>query len=1098
MGVRLYGDPSLAIRELYQNALDACRYRDLRTRYQGFPYRGRISFAQGFDEAGREYIECVDNGVGMGRTELENVFSKAGRRFVNSTDFLWEQAEWLQKDESLRLWPNSRFGIGVFSYFMLADEIFIETARVDRRTNTPRETVHVRIASSGSLFRITTAEHPEGLGPEGGTRVRLYLRSAPDQPVSCVDRLRELLWYSEVDVEARDAGRVLRRPAGEVCLPETYKWSVPVGGITWVGGAGMVLSDGIATNLKAFGYVVNLTGERSATLALSIDRNTVEEWDREWVREQLMAGVEELAARQHVTFTWMQAFARTEPKIAQELMYAIDRRGHLTRMGPQDSRSARLATLGIWPTDTEGECEPGADDDIVDYGSATIFEMSSVTIEASERFKWDSRESAWKSNRGVLESNFLTAGLLPHSGFVYFSVFSSDGHPPFEPIDVSAMLRPLSSEHYFDDLHAMFINSRDAQVDVADLLHRTRRFVIHGAVPPPVNNDNWARVADAGDFQVLRAIGDDRRTCVVLAELSHRTGTPLAGWIERANAILRLQDSEPIDLAPEAAYICGPDDAAALAMLNIYDNDFEPEPADWLDVLLGIGGRAAATLPLLRALGKPADLLWGLAEAVWDGDDDLVARLSQNAAPGPGPGGWLADDLTPLDFLIAVTAGRGAPAEFAAGIAPYASALGFRLPADIARMPADPAPAEALPALRAVNRFQHRFGPEDDDDDAGPWRGVERPALLPWLCAQSGLSPAEVLGHLEPYRVMVEVCLPDRAGDLPDRRPTRDEAGLLSGMIVWNGLGTTWRDMRLLARRKRISFVRVLEVARLWHVPVNGEVVVPIDDDTSVADSAGWDNRDRAILAEGVSGSDGLRLGVLSASAVLQISRRNDETISRTLERVERIGKSVSLGAEEFDWGDLRDEIPLPLMSSGPSQAGLVIVCLAGRQRRTLSRIIEDHRAFLRIYKSAELTAEQLRQFDFVPDELDVLSVLKYDYGDDYRWDALHVVRVAARLGAPLADIAGRVTRLIPLLTNSRQDATGSVLDPGLAGVVPDWRDVVILTPGLDGRRLLTDADITDDWIAVAAREVETTTGYVRERLALYAGYCGFTAPTPG
>ena len=222
MGARLYGDPALAVRELYQNALDACRYRSLRARFRGQAYEGKIRISQGVED-GRPYIECVDNGVGMGRRELENTFSRAGRRFVTSTEFLWEQAEWLRVDDSLRLWPNSQFGIGVFSYFMLADEIFVETAQVDRTTNTSGELLHVQISSSGSLFRITTAEfsfqHGDDVAANGGTRIRLYLRDREAGQVSCVETLKKLLWYSEFDATAThdDADRAWA--AGELNPP---------------------------------------------------------------------------------------------------------------------------------------------------------------------------------------------------------------------------------------------------------------------------------------------------------------------------------------------------------------------------------------------------------------------------------------------------------------------------------------------------------------------------------------------------------------------------------------------------------------------------------------------------------------------------------------------------------------------------------------------------------------------------------------------------------------------------------------------------------------------------------------------------------------
>ena len=88
MGVNLYGDKALAIRELYQNALDACRYRQARQqlldhnrrkgepKFPGTTWSGEIRFTQGTDERGHAYLECTDNGVGMGDYELRSVFSR--------------------------------------------------------------------------------------------------------------------------------------------------------------------------------------------------------------------------------------------------------------------------------------------------------------------------------------------------------------------------------------------------------------------------------------------------------------------------------------------------------------------------------------------------------------------------------------------------------------------------------------------------------------------------------------------------------------------------------------------------------------------------------------------------------------------------------------------------------------------------------------------------------------------------------------------------------------------------------------------------------------------------------------------------------------
>jgi hypothetical protein len=216
MGEQLYGDPALAIRELYQNALDACRYRQARTEYlrraEGLEseWAGRIRFEQGVDADGRAYLDCVDNGIGMGVRELTEVFSQAGVRMADLPEFIEEQAEWSRLDPPVQLYPNSRFGIGVLSYFMLADEITVVTCRLGR-DGRPGDRLQISIAGPGSLFRIRVLDPPEtpapatapaggpGTGPgafDAGTTIRLHLRH--DGPAAnCVQVLRELLWVAD-------------------------------------------------------------------------------------------------------------------------------------------------------------------------------------------------------------------------------------------------------------------------------------------------------------------------------------------------------------------------------------------------------------------------------------------------------------------------------------------------------------------------------------------------------------------------------------------------------------------------------------------------------------------------------------------------------------------------------------------------------------------------------------------------------------------------------------------------------------------------------------------------------------------------------------
>ena len=103
-----------------------------RTQAYGHPYAGQIRFTQGVDEQGRPYLDCSDNGIGMGVRELSEVFAQAGVRLGDLPEFIEEQAEWARLEPPVQLFPNSRFGIGVLSYFMLADEITVETCRMGR------------------------------------------------------------------------------------------------------------------------------------------------------------------------------------------------------------------------------------------------------------------------------------------------------------------------------------------------------------------------------------------------------------------------------------------------------------------------------------------------------------------------------------------------------------------------------------------------------------------------------------------------------------------------------------------------------------------------------------------------------------------------------------------------------------------------------------------------------------------------------------------------------------------------------------------------------------------------------------------------------
>ncbi len=300
MGRSLYGKPEMALRELYQNALDACRLRRARVRYLRASdggvddYAGRIVFKAG-TEQGRAFIECVDNGIGMAERHLRSFFARAGYRFTDSHEFHVERAAWRAKN--VRFFANSRFGIGVFSYFMLADEVLIQSKRLRANGQDWEPGVRARIVGGSSLFRVQPAH--EVLG---GTLVRLYLSESREID-ELLNSILDWLWIPEFDtVLVGPSGVTTHLPAGAPSpsfvqtigkgVPAQQSadsnghprlfWHANLGLPAWKGGDGgsVLLADGILTanssKVSASWLVVNLNEDLRPEL--NVDRSQVITW----------------------------------------------------------------------------------------------------------------------------------------------------------------------------------------------------------------------------------------------------------------------------------------------------------------------------------------------------------------------------------------------------------------------------------------------------------------------------------------------------------------------------------------------------------------------------------------------------------------------------------------------------------------------------------------------------------------------------------------------------------------------------------------------------------------------------------------------------
>jgi len=204
MGESLWGNPSLCIRELLQNALDALEMRDLRLQLQGkgeepiepvdvLPDNEELSVVLTWgrdEESGQEYILVKDNGVGMTEDVIKKYFTQIGKSFYRSSDFERERRAMAQKD--LLATPISIFGIGILSCFMIGDRLHVRT-RPGGANDADRQAYDITISGPASLFWLK-----EGTLEYQGTEVKVFLKEGyylKHEPADLIDRLRENFNY---------------------------------------------------------------------------------------------------------------------------------------------------------------------------------------------------------------------------------------------------------------------------------------------------------------------------------------------------------------------------------------------------------------------------------------------------------------------------------------------------------------------------------------------------------------------------------------------------------------------------------------------------------------------------------------------------------------------------------------------------------------------------------------------------------------------------------------------------------------------------------------------------------------------------------------
>ncbi len=177
MGGAIYGDPLHAVRELVQNAVDACRLRDALTQLNdpavtpGSQNRIIITYQEPTSEDGYPTLEVLDTGTGMDDWIINRWFLKVGRSFYSSSEF--NEFRFQLSKQGFDFAPTSEFGIGFLSTFLLADKVEVETAMWEPLRGDTRKRI-MEIHGPTRLIRLSDDENT-GAARFRGTRVKLTL-----------------------------------------------------------------------------------------------------------------------------------------------------------------------------------------------------------------------------------------------------------------------------------------------------------------------------------------------------------------------------------------------------------------------------------------------------------------------------------------------------------------------------------------------------------------------------------------------------------------------------------------------------------------------------------------------------------------------------------------------------------------------------------------------------------------------------------------------------------------------------------------------------------------------------------------------------------
>lgn len=1049
MGSQLYGDRMLALRELYQNALDACRYRRARVRYGSLKeqikqqWEGDIAFRQGVDEHGRAYVECEDNGVGMSQTALRNTFSRGGRRFEQSREYRREQARWRAVDKDLKLFANSRFGIGVFSYFMLADEISIWTRVTDEfgRPESGRG-LRVDIASSGSLFRIKESDASQ---PGGGTRVRLYLN---DDEIEVDEELAKHVWRCDFAMRVERADEVVMEWEADVLYYDGDRAS-PVRAdrdVWWVPGPGCLLADGIWTpsgdqdvkpgesfssvshrpDSKMFGCVVDLRERHSPDLNTS--RTRILAYDETWVAEHVRALAEHMDMPSWFTVEWLWNFAHGRRGCAHLLV---------ARLLAEDATvPSATGWHGSGVPMREVGCFPA--DAVLHTGRKPVdyWQGSAESMEPGGLLAW--RAAVLRAVRIPVDRQW--ADVPTPESLV--------GYPEPVPWETCVITETFESRFHLQE--AVVPQRWEPPLTVGGLLRRLRRYAIVGV-----------RVPSVPDLETAHAMELDAVDCELLIDGERFATALVTQW---------ATDGEDTEREPEPLW----------SVLIRFSLQAE---LPWREALTRAGRFAAAGFPLVP-FGAALDTVPTGPDAVVTQRDIELLRLHPDFADR-----WRPPVLEKAPSL----------AEYERVIRRYAW-LGLSVD------------AQAVERVNGIDAGQD-FGGARSTFGHRVWKRGPSPRLWVSAAARAGTAVGEIYERFAPYFASFGIGMSDvtslkeRAFTKLQGVLVTDPA-VPATFQIYEGEEYTppyLAPLAELAVTVRSSQADASDVVKALSDLAEAGLV----DGRAPGFVDRWlaaPQEDMALLMpwswglKWLKGRGGPKR--LDAAYAFLAAGANPRSLGVVYDRLAELAPLLGMEPELTPLpGSLADVS----VSSADAEASCTWTPEGARwlPRPDAARLVKHAlssgstlgHSVKELSRFAPLGSPWQSRDDLADAEWAQWRPTRHDdamFADDLAGDrpvgAIDLLRVAARFGWPMDRAWGRLALYRPF-------GVELLIERPEFSDIPLWQDLILLTEEYTGRAPALAGPISGERIAVSARELEWTTEQVVQRLRLYAGVFGLDLP---